>query len=622
MYTVVVVIAYCIAVAVCGLHFGITSYVTCLGLHVMRKSHPEFDELSLREETTRIQLLANVIFAASVPLAFFDVRGIGGKVLGSYARMMVMLVVVGSMAMVWNAHSVDIVRGVDTAYTGMYAPVLSPIKQILNVGRIVYDTIIGVLNMGGHLYTGSRQAVKEVLSQCGADLISEFMMALPQPIIHTIEAFVQFIEDSAREPINIEPVIASVRVIGILVRNVTTCACAIIDEPLMAATAFLDTNELDVAISEGLNVFVSLFINTPIQTASVVSSQYYRRLLEAGAQPKNHDTEQFGVDDLNAGNHVAAINLEKSFMHAKRAVTSLASVIDDTVMAFLNFLQKNTAENDKWYPGKIGNSPASVACLVRHSAIGALDFVQMLVRVSTHMDVLILHNKVLHDDTRTRRPLTGNLDFYQIFNLNVTFSALESLNDCAWDLVGSADMVTFSTAGKTATRYFPLGYMRFSYVLLMAYFFGEPTLAPPPPPFPPPSPPSPPSPGTPYLCTGGYEKDYDMTQKSEVFRPVEFTRRQTTSFQLAIRPYVSTNGTLYAPENADLDACICHQYAEPIHHGQYTCPTDTSMAWYTITTSPPSSVRSPPPKSPPPSSPRSPPPKSPPPPTDAPAAPP
>mgnify|MGYP001207062851 CR=1 FL=1 len=146
---------------------------------------------------------------------------------------------------------------------------------------------------------------------------------------------------------------------------------------------------IDVAISEAVNVALSAFINVPAQTIDTVVSGPYRKLLSTNkAKPKHHDSTQFGTDDnLNAGNHIGVVNLERSFMHAKNAMIGLTNVVDNTVLRFVNYLQKGVEdEGDRWEPGKlrgVDGSTGSVACVVKHAAYGVLDFLQML-QVKSH----------------------------------------------------------------------------------------------------------------------------------------------------------------------------------------------------------------------------------------------
>ncbi len=265
----VIIVAYFAALTVCALHFGLTSYATCLVLHSIRSKNAHFDQIAKREEEVRTSLIGNVILSVDVPLTFIDAQGIFNRITNTYGRLFVTLIFASSIALVWNAHSVEVVTGLDKVYRTLYEPLIDPVKQLLNIARLGYDTFIGILNMAGQLYAGSRQSVSVVVADCGSDLVSDVMLALPQPIIKTIIAMIGFIEGSGTEPLDIEPVISSLRNIGVLVRNVTTCSCSVITEPLVAATAFLDSGDTDVAVSEALNVMVSLFVNTPLETAQV-----------------------------------------------------------------------------------------------------------------------------------------------------------------------------------------------------------------------------------------------------------------------------------------------------------------------------------------------------------------
>lgn len=193
---------------------------------------------------------------------------LASAVVGRLGLVTVLALCLVAGAVVTEVHP-EMIVGIDAAYNALYLPVVAPLRLVLNVVRLLGDSVLPLWNAVSETVAVPAVTVLRVASQCntGGDVLTSWITNSAGFIKNVAAAFTRWaLVDRFANPLGLEPAVANARAMGQGAITLAECACEAAGPLARAVLAFLYTNRTDVAVSSTINAGLS-FVQVPLNAS-------------------------------------------------------------------------------------------------------------------------------------------------------------------------------------------------------------------------------------------------------------------------------------------------------------------------------------------------------------------
>lgn len=174
------------------------------------------------------------------------------------------VIVFSLVGLATTAYMPNMIRFADEGYESIHAPVIVPLRFVLNILRLVVGAIYPLWIAAVHAFSIPFTLLAEVLTHCSRDsagrwILTDVAMETLQAGSSALTATARWLfADMLRAPLDLTPAVAHYRAGGRAAVAVAQCSCPAVGGLYAALGAFLYTNRTDEAISETVNALLSL----------------------------------------------------------------------------------------------------------------------------------------------------------------------------------------------------------------------------------------------------------------------------------------------------------------------------------------------------------------------------
>ena len=267
----------------------------------------------------------------------------------------VYLVMSGVLAYAMLEHHRIIVMGVDSLYETIYAPILVPVKHVVNLIRLVFDLFIGLSNAVSHGSSIPTKALIETAGNCmdvdGAGDVRGILGTIADLCVEFAQRLAEWVLDPLSE-INLVGFFQIIRTFISNVANLSKCVCdgSFVEGFVDAVFGFTTTTQFERFFHNLFNVILDFAripikaiattfpANAPVQKPVLEVSQFFGHVASAiDAAGKLVDVEMSGIvaflqdGVISSDNTWTWVPLFETGAYAFNAVVELAHIAARTV---------------------------------------------------------------------------------------------------------------------------------------------------------------------------------------------------------------------------------------------------------------------------------------------------